>query len=181
MYLDEVGFKVTSRVNRGRAPKNQAARLIVPSIRSRNITVMAAISRFGVVHYEVLDANGNGERFRQFLHGLQAALLEKHHNPVLIMDNVNFHKMDIVLEEMAILGLDYHFLPPYSPFFNPIENFFSQWKQHVKQQKPANEVELRTAMDNVRNIVSVDDCNNYVANCNRNCQKCLAGDDFFDN
>ena len=74
-------------------------------------------------HYEILDGNGNGERFRQFLHGLQAALLEQHPDPVLIMDNVNFHRMDIVVEEMAVLGLDYHNLPFYSPFFNPIEIF----------------------------------------------------------
>ena len=181
VYLDEVGFTVTSRVNCGRALKNQPARLVVPSIRSRNITVMAAISRYGVVHYEILDGNGNGERFRQFLHGLQAELLERHPEPLLIMDNVNFHRMQAVVEEMAVLGLEYHYLPPYSPFFNPIENVFSQWKQHVRQQKPQDEDELQAAMNNVRNVVTVEHCNNYVAHTNRNCQRCLAGENFFDN
>ena len=159
LYIDEVGFTVSSRVNRGRSPKNQPARLIVPSIRSRNITVMAAISKLGVVHYEILDGNGNGERFRVFLHGLQASLLEQHADPILVMDNVNFHRMQIVVEEMAILGMEHKYLPPYSPFFNPIENVFSQWKHYVRQQKPTNEDELQEAMYNVRNVFSVDHCN----------------------
>ena len=161
--------------------KNQAARLLLPSIRSRNISVMAAISRHGVVHYEILDGNGNGERFKQFLHGLQSELLKLHPDPILIMDNVNFHRMGTVVEEMAILGLGYHYLPPYSPFFNPIENVFSQWKQFVRQQKPTNEDELRNAMNNVRNVITVEHCNNYVARTSRNCQDCLAGQDVFDN
>ena len=97
------------------------------------------------------------------------------------MDNVNFHKMQIVVDEMAILGMEHRYLPPYSPFFNPIENMFSQWKHYVRQQSPQNEDELLVAMNNVRNVVSVEHCNNYVANTNRYCQKCLAGDDYFDN
>ena len=107
-----MGFTVVSRVNRGRSLKNNAARLVVPTIRSRNISVMAAIFRHGIAHYEILDGHGNGERFRRFLHGLQAELLDQHPEPILIMDNVNFHRMDIVVEEMTILGLDYHYLPP---------------------------------------------------------------------
>ena len=44
-----------------------------------------------------------------------------------------------------------------------------------------NEDELQEAMNNVRNVISVDHCNNYVANINRNCQMCLAGQDYFEN
>ena len=52
---------------------------------------------------------------------------------------------------------------------------------YVRQQKPTNEDELQEAMNNVRNVISVDHCNNYVANTNRNCQMCLAGQDYFEN
>ena len=51
----------------------------------------------------------------------------------------------------------------------------------MRQQRPNNEDELREAMEKVREVVSVEDCNNYVARTNRNCQNCLAGDDFFEN
>uniref|UniRef100_A0A0L8GW37 Tc1-like transposase DDE domain-containing protein n=1 Tax=Octopus bimaculoides TaxID=37653 RepID=A0A0L8GW37_OCTBM len=34
------------------------------------------------------------------------------------------------------------FLPPYSPFLNPIENIFSVWKHSVIQGEAKNEPEL---------------------------------------
>ena len=88
VYVHEVGFTVVSRVNRGRAKVGEAARIVKPLIRSRNISVMAAIARSGVVHYEILDGHGNSERFRQFLHGLQEHCQELGiGDAVVIMDN----------------------------------------------------------------------------------------------
>ena len=182
VYLDEVGFMVSSRLNRGRAERGESARVETTTIRSRNVSCISAIHRTGVVHYEILEANANGERFRQYLHGLQEALLMRQiEDPIIVMDNVGFHHMDMVLEEMIILGLDHHFLPPYSPFFNPIENMFSQWKHYVRVQKPRSYDELTLAMNNVRNVITVEDCNNYITRTNRNCQACLNGQDYFDN
>ena len=28
------------------------------------------------------------------------------------------------------------YLPPYSPFLNPIENMFSKWKEYVRRERP---------------------------------------------
>ena len=182
VYVDEVGFTVVSRVNRGRAKVGESARLVKPLIRSKNFSVMAAIARTGIVHYEVLDGHGNSERFRQFLHGLQEQCLQMNlRDPIIIMDNVSFHRSAIVLEDMAVLGLNYKFLPPYSPFFNPIENFFSQWKGFVRSQKPRDETELFSAMHKVREVVTASYCNNFVARSNKNCQGCIDGRDEFDN
>ena len=54
------------------------------------------------------------------------------------MDNVAFHKNK---EVKAIAEAKRHiiiFLPPYSPFLNPIENMFSKWKQVIRAKRPAN-------------------------------------------
>ena len=91
---------------------------------------------YRLLSYSILDGNGNQERFRQFLHVIQAASdAAGHLGPTLVMDNVAFHRTELVQEEMIIiiLNLTSHFLPPYSPFFNPIENMFSQWKFFVKR------------------------------------------------
>ena len=45
----------------GVTPNIQAAR-----IRSRNITVIAAMTTTGIVHYSILDGNGTRERFLHF-------------------------------------------------------------------------------------------------------------------
>jgi hypothetical protein len=47
IFLDEVGFKVSQRVSYGRSKRGDPARIISPGIRSRNITVMAAMTNNG--------------------------------------------------------------------------------------------------------------------------------------
>jgi transposase len=136
-----------------------------------------------LLNYSILDGNGNQERFRQFLHGVQAASNAAHLlNPIVVMDNVAFHKTEMVREEMVILNLIPKCLPPYSPFFNPIENMFSQWKNFVKRSHATNEQELLDAMNQVHNHVTIEHCNNYFAKIFDNCYKCAHyGVDIFDN
>jgi hypothetical protein len=47
IFLDEVGFKLSQRVSYGRSEIGEPARLVTPGIRTRNITVMAAMTRNG--------------------------------------------------------------------------------------------------------------------------------------
>ena len=64
-----------------------------------------AIHRTGVLRHEILEAHANGERFRQYLHGLQEELLMRHiADPIIVMDNFAIHHM-----EMVMLGLDHLF------------------------------------------------------------------------
>lgn len=57
----------------------------------------------------------------------------------IILDNLNTHNSAIeVLPQQHQL----HFLPPYSPFLNPIENVFSAVKAAIKREIAARRVEL---------------------------------------
>ena len=53
--------------------------------------------------------------------------------------DVKFHKSSAVKDLQRRFHLEY--LPPYSPFFNPIENMFSKWKEFTKLQCCNNETE----------------------------------------
>jgi transposase len=183
IFVDEIGFKVSQRINYGRSHLGEPARYETPVIRSRNITVMAAMTRSNLLCYRVLENNGNAENFRVFLHDVQASsnaagiVL-----PIIVLDNVSFHRTGIVHEEFFVLGMESLFLPPYSPFFNPIENMFSKWKNFVKREHPVNEVQLRAAMDNVTHLITPQDCAGYVAKVNENCFQCaFHGQNLFDN
>ena len=48
IYLDEVGFQVIMRVSYGRSASGVTPQIKAPGIRSRNITVMAAMSATGI-------------------------------------------------------------------------------------------------------------------------------------
>ena len=147
---------------------------------SYNLTFIIFYAR--ILSYRILERNGNQETFRQFLHQIHddadAAGLA---GPTLVMDNVGFHKTEIVREELIILELLVKYLPAYSPFFNPIKKMFSKWKNFAEAQAK-NEVELLAAMNGVRTVITAEDCNNYVTRVNTNCNNCAHHNvDYFDN
>ena len=137
------------------------------------------------MYYERLEGNENARSFQHFLDQLaayrdQAGL----QNAILIMDNVRFHHNANVIEMLNIHEFNYYFLPEYSPFFNPIENLFSQWKHFTKQCKPQNEEELINAIDRVatdNTIVTAAHCAAYVRKVSQNCHNCTLGAVDFEN
>jgi transposase len=66
----------------------------------------------------------------------------------IIMDNVRFHKTELVVNLIRSYGHKAVFLLPYSLFLNPIENLFNQWKNLIKRSEPQNEDQLYEAVHN---------------------------------
>ena len=50
------------------------------------------------------------------------------------------------------------FLPPYSPFLNPIENLFSHWKLMIKQMKAQTEDELYKYVNTAHENITPEKC-----------------------
>lgn len=92
---------------------------------------------------------------------------------ILIMDNVSFHKTDEVKELITLSGFEYMFLPPYSPFLNPIENMFSKWKEHVRRGNPENEQNLMQLIEDGACLVSNEDTDGYFRNMLSYIPRCL--------
>ena len=176
IFLDETGFKVTMRRRASRTRRGEEAQKEVAAIKSRNITVMAAINYSGLTHYKVLSGNGNGEAFVLYLTELLDNLVEENRPYTLVMDFVAFHRIPALGELVNSRGCEIKFLPAFSPFFNPIENIFSQWKYWVRSFEPKNEAELREAMTRARERISSEHCSNSFRHADSNCQKCIQGE-----
>ncbi|KAG0421621.1 hypothetical protein DMUE_6280, partial [Dictyocoela muelleri] len=143
IFLDECGFQVSMRKNRGRSLKGSKAISIVQNIRSKNISVCAAIVKNCVLHHKIEITAYNIRKFHEFLTELIAVLNQKGiHGTTIIMDNVPFHKNIEIQNLIENAGHNILYLPPYSPFLNPIENLFSQWKYKVKTSNCNNEDDL---------------------------------------
>jgi transposase len=97
------------------------------------------------------------------------------------MDNVAFHRTEEVQEMLLIRGFEVKFLPAYSPFFNPIENMFAQWKNIVKTARAESEIQLTNAINNFQTVITAQNCASYVAHVRNNCLGCLNGQVVFDN
>ncbi|KAJ5344403.1 hypothetical protein N7452_002407 [Penicillium brevicompactum] len=52
---------------------------------------------------------------------------------VLVMDNASFHHSDRIQQLCSDAGVKLLYLPPYSPDFNPIEEFFAELKAYIKK------------------------------------------------
>jgi transposase len=174
-FLDEAGFSASMRLSRGRSERGSRAVLTVPSLRSRNISVCACISKFTTVAYRVETCPFNSQLFKEFIISLVDKLRNDGiENAKIIADNVAFHKNRDVAKVLEDCGHSMLFLPPYSPFLNPIENIFSKWKHKVKEMQVNNEQELFESIDNGSQLISDDDCQNcfrhmlsYIPRCIR--------------
>lgn len=128
IYIDESGYNLYTKRTYGRARRGERVNRIVGGQRGGNITLIAAVSdRCGLLYYEVHTASVTKETFLNFLTSLEAILGEE--EAVLILDNAPVHRgMNELFPD-----LNFKFLPPHSPFLNPIENCFSVLKCRLKQ------------------------------------------------
>ena len=182
IFIDEVGFNVSMRTMMGRSEVGTAATKVVPQLRSRNISIVCAMNRTGILHYISRNRAINQEVFVDFIRQLKENLNGDNigHPPLLIMDNVAFHKCTAVREAIIEEGCEVKYLPPYSPFLNPIENLFSKWKTIVKRANPQNEGELMTAIQQGASLITSQDCDGYFCNMYRYIEKCVLGEEITD-
>ncbi|XP_074596342.1 uncharacterized protein LOC141851497 [Brevipalpus obovatus] len=164
-FLDECSVSVSTRSNYGRSARGTRANVKVKAIRGKSYSVCAAINCECLSFYQVQDQAYNIIDFvdylRQFLDLLDE--LEIHH-AYLVMDNVRFHHSVDVVELVESRGHVLKFLPPYSPFLNPIENMFNQLKFYIKRLKPDTADKVYEAVEHASQCITAEDCANYYDN-----------------
>ena len=127
MSLDETSFGRHGACVHGFAPRGKpiyAAARDVPTLVTRS--VLACVSADGLVATtEVVRGSFNSASFSLFLQALPVPA-----GTVVLLDNVAFHHTRKVQEVARAKGLELLYVPPYSPWFNPIERCFSVVKRH---------------------------------------------------
>lgn len=82
---------------------------------------------------------------------------------VIVWDNVRFHHAQMVQAWFqAHPQFTTLYLPPYSPFLNPIEEFFSTWRWKVYDRRPHEQATLLQAMDDACNDITADQCQAWI-------------------
>lgn len=174
IFIDEVGFSVVSRTKRGRSLKGTSPFSSVVSVRSRNISVIGAMNKYGMINFHINDRPVNGEDFKRFVIGLKNLSKEKEiEKPIFVMDNARIHHYKGLLQTIESENLEVLYLPPYSPFLNPIENAFSKWKNYVIRAGSRNESELKIQIETGFLTISQTDCDGYYRKMLRYVSRCL--------
>lgn len=183
VYVDEAGFNLTKCRRRGRNIISHRATVDLPGQRGGNITMCAAISEHGVLTHIPLIGPYNTQHLLNFLETLYRALIpdderglfrEDLPKYVVICDNVSFHRSNIIRQWFVTHPRTLiEFLPPYSPFLNPIEEFFSAWRWKVYDRQPHTQMTLLAAMDATCEDITVDACRGWIRHSKRLFPRCI--------
>ena len=118
--IDESGFYWNDRPKRGWGPRGKRVRRGRPGKRLR-VNLLLAVGKEGIVHYEIRTGTTTGEIFANFVRCLPDG------RPI-ILDNASFHKSAEPMRVYAEKNIEPRFIPPYRPWYNPVEFCFSEIK-----------------------------------------------------
>lgn len=136
VYLDETGFNLHTSNSYGYSFTNTKAYSSVPANKGLNISLMCSITSMGILSYQLQDGAYNGDLFINFIRTHLVPFFAQNPGFVLIMDNCRFHHRLDVKRFLVEKGINFKFLPPYSPQLNPIEEFFGYVKSIYKGIRP---------------------------------------------
>ncbi len=130
--IDEAGFYLGDIPKYGYSPRGRRLNLKCDStLRRSKLTLLMAISKRGVVAYDVMAHNCKRDDFIAFIDNLDVPTGTR-----ILMDNVAFHHSKETKQAMQRKGFTPLYIPSYSPRFNAIEYAFSQLKTVYRSNCP---------------------------------------------
>ena len=130
-----------TRRNYGRSRTGERSTKVTIINGCKKANLISAVSpSLGWVYHENTHDNVNAERFECFIGNLINSLKANHPGEkfAFILDNAPIHRKNALATLCINAGIVLIFLPPYSPFLNPIERCFSKIKSQVKKWLGAN-------------------------------------------
>ncbi|KAK0136831.1 hypothetical protein N1851_027004 [Merluccius polli] len=166
IYVDEAGFNLTRTRRRGRNIIGHRAIVNVPGQQWGPPPPCPYRPLQHSTHTYILGpiAQHNSSKSNQIDH-------------IVVWDNVSFHRSALVQNwfqqhpHFTVL-----YLPPYSPFLNPIEEFFSAWRWKVYDLRLQAEVPLIQAMEEACDQMEVPAMQGWIRHSRRFFPRCLAND-----
>ncbi|XP_048855527.1 uncharacterized protein LOC125723169 isoform X9 [Brienomyrus brachyistius] len=182
IYVDEAGFNLAKTRRRGRNVIGHRAITNVPGQRGGNITLCAAITQNGVLHHHANLGPYNANLILAFLDRLHEIVTALHKvdqmRYIVVWDNVSFHRAALVQNWFhGHPDFEVLYLLPYSPFLNPIEEFFSAWRWKVYDLRPYDRLPLIQAMEQACDQIDAASVQGWIRHSRRFFQRCLANED----
>lgn len=144
---------------RGRAPRGERCRAGVPHGHWKTTTFTGALRLTGMTAPFVYDGPMNGAVFLAYVSQVLCPTLR--HGDIVIVDNLPAHKGTAIREAIERTGAELHFLPPYSPDFNPIENAFAKLKALLRARAERTIDALWNAVGELIPAFKPNECANY--------------------
>ena len=162
VFLDETWAKTNMTPLRGWAPRGERLVDYAPHGHWKTTTFIAALRHDEITAPYVFDGPINGGSFLAWAEQSLVKTLKA--GDIVVMNNLGSHKVAGVHEAIEAAGATILFLPPYSPDLNPIEQVFSKLKTLLRKTAARTVDALWTAIGNLLDGFSTDECSNYIAN-----------------
>ena len=143
----------------GWGPTNRRVIDTVPHGHWKTTTFLAAFRLTGLFAPLVIDGALNGEVFAAYVRQHLAPQLRP--GDLLVMDNLQTHKVKGVVEAVQDHDARVLYLPPYSPDFNPIEQVFSKVKTELRRRDLRTIDALETAFGESLDWITPTDTRHY--------------------
>ncbi|MEG3439117.1 IS630 family transposase [Pannus brasiliensis CCIBt3594] len=161
--LDEAGSNLSMTRTHARSLKGTRAHGTRPLKKGRNVSTITAITKNKVLATANFLGAVTGIVFEAFM--LRQVLPKLWKGAVITIDNCKIHFSEEVNQAVEEKGAKLIYLPPYSPDFAPIENFWSKIKSILRKLKPRTYRELDEALEKAFKQVSEKDLRNWFAHC----------------
>jgi transposase len=162
VFIDETGAKTNMLRLYGRAPRGQRLVAPVPHGHWMTTTFVAALRHDEITAPCVFDGPMDGASFLTYVEHFLAPTLRN--GDVVVMDNLASHKVAGVKEAIERAGATLHYLPAYSPDFNPIEQAFAKLKAALRKAAARTFDALIEAIAQALADFTPKECANYLAN-----------------
>lgn len=165
VFLDESGAKTNMTRLYGRAMDGERCPDKTPHGHWKAMTMISAIRDEGVMEQAsvVFDGAMNGPTFLAYVDQCLVPALRP--GDVVVMDNLQSHKVAGVREAIEAAGCDLWYLPAYSPDFNPIEKLWSKVKAWLRRVGAKTFETVTAAIGDALRAVADDECRNYFTSC----------------
>jgi len=163
VFLDETWVKTNMTRTRGRAPEGERLIAKVPHGHWQTTTFRAALRTTGLIAPLVVDGALNGAVFQAYVEQQLAPTLRP--GDIVVLDNLNVHKVAGARRAIATQGSEMWLLPPYSPDLNPIETVFSKFKYLLRSASERTVESLWRACGQLLDAFSESECRNHIRHC----------------
>jgi transposase len=162
VFIDETGTSTSMARLYGRAKRGLRALGRVPWGHWKVVTFTAALRLDGIVAPFVIDKPMNGAIFVEYIRQCLVPVLRP--GDIVVMDNLPAHKNEQVRMLIEAVGAELRYLPPYSPDFNPIEQFFAKLKAMLRKAKERTVPGIYDKIGSLLDRYEQDDYNAYFRN-----------------
>jgi transposase len=129
----------------------------------KNITLISSLSSEGIGAAMSVEGATDGAAFETYVKHFLAPTLRR--GQIVVMDNLQVHKMKRVRDLVEGAGAEVLFLPPYSPDFSPIEEAFSKVKGILRRIGARTRDALLEATSEALDAVSRTDAVGWFGHC----------------